>query len=56
MVMHGMESTVPVPLDLMIMHGRAVVRGTKQALIVVDMPFGTYEKARRSRSEMPPAL
>ena len=45
MVMHGMESTVPVPLDLMIMHGRAVVRGTKQALIVVDMPFGTHEES-----------
>ena len=45
MVMHGMESTVPVPLDLMIMHGRAVVRGTKRTLIVVDMPFGTYEES-----------
>ena len=45
MVMHGMESTVGVPLDLMIMHGRAVVRGTKSALIVVDMPFGTYEES-----------
>ena len=45
MVMHGMESTVGVSLDLMIMHGKAVVRGTKQALIVVDMPFGTYEES-----------
>jgi 3-methyl-2-oxobutanoate hydroxymethyltransferase len=45
MVMHGMETTVGVPLDLMIMHGRAVVRGTKRALIVVDMPFGTYEES-----------
>lgn len=45
MVMHGMESTVGVPLDLMIMHGKAVVRGTEQALIVVDMPFGTYEES-----------
>lgn len=45
MVMHGMDSTVGVPLDLMIMHGRAVVRGTQQALIVVDMPFGTYEES-----------
>ena len=43
MVMHGMESTLGVPLDLMIMHGKAVVTGTKRALIVVDMPFGTYE-------------
>lgn len=45
MVMHGMESTIGVPLDLMIMHGRAVVRGTRKALIVVDMPFGTYEES-----------
>lgn len=45
MVMHGMESTVGVSLDLMIMHGKAVVRGTRQALIVVDMPFGTYEES-----------
>ena len=35
MVMHGMESTLGVPLDLMIMHGKAVVTGTKRALIVV---------------------
>jgi len=45
MVMHGFESTVPVPLELMIMHGRAVVRGAKRALIVVDLPFGTYEES-----------
>lgn len=45
MVMHGYESTVPVPLDLMIMHGRAVVRGSKRALVVIDMPFGTYEES-----------
>ena len=45
MVMHGMDSTLGVPLDLMIMHGRAVVRGSKQALVVVDMPFGTYEES-----------
>ena len=45
MVMHGYETTVPVPLDLMIMHGRAVVRGSKRALVVVDMPFGAYEES-----------
>ena len=40
MVMHGYESTVPVPLDLMIMHGRAVMRGAKHALVVVDNQDG----------------
>ncbi len=45
MVMHGMENTLGVSLDLMIMHGRAVVRGSRRALIVVDMPFGSYEES-----------
>ena len=45
MVMHGYETTVPVPLDLMIMHARAVVRGSTTALVVVDMPFGSYEES-----------
>ena len=45
MVMHGLESTVPVTLDMMIMHGRAVMRGAKRALVVVDMPFGSYEES-----------
>ena len=45
MVMHGYETTVPVPLDLMIMHAQAVVRGSARALVVVDMPFGSYEES-----------
>jgi len=45
MVMHGYETTVPVPLELMIMHAQAVVRGSSQALVVVDMPFGSYEES-----------
>lgn len=45
MVMHGYETTVPVPLELMIMHGKAVIRGARRALVVVDMPFGTYEES-----------
>jgi 3-methyl-2-oxobutanoate hydroxymethyltransferase len=45
MVMHGYETTVPVPLELMIMHGRAVTRGARRALVVVDMPFGSYEES-----------
>ena len=45
MVMHGYETTLPVPLELMIMHGRAVTRGAKRALVVVDMPFGSYEES-----------
>jgi len=43
MVMHGLETTVGVTLEMMALHGRAVVRGSQRALIVVDMPFGTYE-------------
>ncbi len=45
MVMHGYETTVPVPLELMIMHGAAVVRGSRRALVIVDMPFGSYEES-----------
>ena len=45
MVMHGLESTVPVTLDMMILQGLAVMRGSKRALVVVDMPFGSYEES-----------
>jgi 3-methyl-2-oxobutanoate hydroxymethyltransferase len=46
MVMHGMESTLPVTLDMMIVQGRAVMRGSQRALVVVDMPFGSYEASK----------
>jgi 3-methyl-2-oxobutanoate hydroxymethyltransferase len=46
MVMHGLESTVPVTLEMMILQGQAVMRGTRRALVVVDMPFGSYEGSR----------
>ncbi|UPK00870.1 3-methyl-2-oxobutanoate hydroxymethyltransferase [Bradyrhizobium sp. 170] len=46
MVVHGLPSTVGVSLDMMIMHGEAVRRGLDRALMVVDMPFGTYEESR----------
>lgn len=46
MVMHGMESTLPVTLEMMIVQAQAVMRGTGHALIVVDMPFGSYEASR----------
>jgi 3-methyl-2-oxobutanoate hydroxymethyltransferase len=42
-VMHGHETTLPITLDQMIDHATAVVRGTKRALVVVDMPFGSYQ-------------
>ncbi|MGB9259473.1 MAG: 3-methyl-2-oxobutanoate hydroxymethyltransferase [Pseudolabrys sp.] len=46
MVMHGLETTVPVTLDMMILQGHAVMRGSKRALVVVDMPFGSYESSK----------
>ncbi|WP_050406463.1 3-methyl-2-oxobutanoate hydroxymethyltransferase [Bradyrhizobium embrapense] len=45
-VMHGFETTVPVTLDMMILQGRAVMRGSLAALVVVDMPFGSYEESK----------
>jgi 3-methyl-2-oxobutanoate hydroxymethyltransferase len=46
MVMHRLETTVPVTLDMMILQGHAVMRGSRRALVVVDMPFGSYEAAK----------
>ena len=43
MVVHGLPNTVGVTLEMMILHGQAVMRGSKAALVVVDMPFGSYE-------------
>lgn len=45
-VMHGFETTVPVTLDMMILQGHAVMRGSKQALVAIDMPFGSYEASK----------
>jgi len=45
MVLHGLPSTLGVTMDMMILHGRAVKRGLRQAMMVVDMPFGTYEES-----------
>lgn len=42
-VIYGLPSTLPVTLDMMIAHGAAVVRGSYHSLVVVDMPFGSYE-------------
>lgn len=45
MVVYGMDSTLGVTLDMMIAHGRAVVRASRRACIVVDLPFGTYQES-----------
>src|SRR5215475_3817101 len=46
MVMHGLETTIPVTLDMMILQGLAVMRGSKRALVVVDLPCGSYEASK----------
>lgn len=45
MVVHGLPNTVGVTLDMMILHGQAVMRGSRKAMVVVDLPFGSYEGA-----------
>jgi 3-methyl-2-oxobutanoate hydroxymethyltransferase len=43
MVVHGMPNTLGVTLEMMILHAQAVMRGSAKAMVVVDMPFGSYE-------------
>ncbi|MEL7256806.1 MAG: 3-methyl-2-oxobutanoate hydroxymethyltransferase [Pseudomonadota bacterium] len=45
MVLHGLPSTLGVTMEMMILHGQAVARGLKTAMMVVDMPFGSYEES-----------
>src|ERR1700678_3411614 len=46
MVMHGLETTVPGTLYMMILQGHRVMRGSKRALVIVDLPFGSYEASK----------
>src|ERR1700758_13390 len=46
MVVHGLPNTVGVTLEMMILHGQAVMRGSNKAMVVIDMPFGTYEGSK----------
>jgi 3-methyl-2-oxobutanoate hydroxymethyltransferase len=45
MVVYGMDSTLGVTLDMMIVHGRAVAKEAKHALVVIDLPFGSYQES-----------
>ncbi|MBY5935443.1 3-methyl-2-oxobutanoate hydroxymethyltransferase [Tateyamaria omphalii] len=44
MVLHGLPSTLGVTMEMMVMHGQAVARGLSSAMMVIDMPFGSYEE------------
>ncbi|EGJ23208.1 3-methyl-2-oxobutanoate hydroxymethyltransferase [Cereibacter sphaeroides WS8N] len=44
MVVHGLPTTLGVTMEMMILHGQAVARGTSRSMLVVDMPFGSYEE------------
>lgn len=46
MVLHGLPSTLGVTMEMMVMHGQAVARGLSSAMMVVDMPFGSYEESK----------
>ena len=45
MVVYGLSSTIGVTLEMMILHGQAVMRGSSRAMVVIDMPFGSYEES-----------
>ena len=51
MVLHGLDNTVGVTLEMMILHGQAVMRGASHALVVVDLPFGSYERSPQQAHE-----
>lgn len=51
MVMHGLPSTLGVTLEMMILHGQAVARGLTRSLMVVDLPFGSYEAGPQAAFE-----
>jgi len=46
MVLYGMDSTLGVSVDMMINHGKAVMRGSSRSMVVVDMPFASYQESR----------
>ena len=46
MVLYGMDSTLPVTLEMMIAHGQAVMRGSQKACVIIDLPFGSYQESR----------
>lgn len=45
MVLHGLPTTLGVTMQMMEMHGRAVARGLARSMLVIDMPFGSYEES-----------
>lgn len=51
MVLYGLPSTIGVTMDMMVAHGQAVARGVRRALLVVDMPFGSYEPGPQTAFE-----
>ena len=51
MVVHGLPNTVGVTLEMMILHGQAVMRGSRRAMVVIDMPFGSYEGGKEQAYE-----
>jgi len=51
MVVHGMDNTIGVTVDMMILHAKAVMRASRRALVVVDMPFGSYERSKEQAFE-----
>ncbi len=51
-VMAGHETTLPITLDQIIYHASSVIRGVKRSLVVVDLPFGSYQSIQKKLSHL----
>lgn len=56
MVVRGLPSTIGITVEMMILHGQAVMRASQRAMVVIDMPFGSYEESPQQAFRNAPGI